>query len=453
MLLDHLYQWVSKLENPLLSGLLGGANLAYSATFDQAESQRTISRIEHAAFGSRGLAGAEAALGPHALGVLASRSYAQQLGRVYTLRYPLAGVVQWILHLGLLVPLVPYLLLKGAVKVAQAGAQPGSQVVLGGTEGARKLFDMESNAVPMAFCPAPGEGLQPKDLAFALRAVRACPRLLLAPPLLTNLLRWLSKYAWVVRAYQPSAIITFAEGTPASSLLTAYLREKGIRHVNHMHGERFPNPAQAFCCFDATHLWGEAFRELFESQLWRMGEVEVAGTAFHHNLFEVVRAKPGLARTALVIHSQFLTPGTLPFESLTAVLAAMGPGWTIHFRPHYLALSHAETCFKTLSTRLPGHDLVWHDPRERPLQDALGTASLVVGPYSTAMLEAWIAGRKLIHLPTEMKPEAVLARYGGSPNVVYAGPVESILPFADAPVCDDLEERRRVNHLVAVLNP
>jgi hypothetical protein len=453
MVLDALYRWVLGLENPLLAALLGGPNLAYTATFDPETTRRDLDRIETAVFGPGGLDAYERRAGADSLGAMARRSYAQYLGRTITLRHPSAKYVQWVLHALFALPLLPFLLVQGLRRGASGSRAVAVVVGLGGNEGARKLAESSGGGPAMVYCPNPGEGFGVRELAFLARSAWAFPRMLLAPPLVTNLLRWLSKYGWIRRHHAPSTLVAFAEGTPGSSLLTAYLREHGIRHVNHMHGERFANPAQAFCCFDEIDVWGQAFGELFLGQRWKIGRMNVAGTPFHRKLFQEVRKVPGDPRGVLVIHTHYLTPGTALFQSLLEVLGQLGPDWNVQFRPHYLALPHAQNCFDRLSALLPDLDFHWQDPVRTPLEAALRSVGLLVGPYSTAMLEGWIAGRKLIHLPTEMAREIIMARYGGSPNVLYGESGSQVRTFAEAPRVDDRTEWLRVDHLVAVLEP
>jgi hypothetical protein len=448
-LFDRLFKWVLSIQHPLLASVLGGPNLAYTATFDPHETSRNIERIERDVFGLEGLEGMESRLGAGALAVLVRRSYAQYLGRVATLRYPSARYAHLLLHGAMLVLLIPYLLLKGARPPTSPGFARG--VVVGGNEGARKLVEgAHHDQVTLDVCPLPGDYFGPKEVRFFLRAIRAHPRLLLCPPLLSNALRWLSKYAWIRKRYRPSELVVFAEGIPACSILTAYLREHGIRHVNHMHGERFSTPAQAFCCFDEMAVWGEAFRDLFMRQRWRVETVRISGTPFHERLFTELRGIPGHARVVLVIHTQFLVPGSRPFVALADMLRGLGDGWRAVFRPHYHQLAHGRGCFDALRRELPDFRIAWQDPGRTQLLDAIAEVNVVVGAYSTALLEAWIAGRKVIHLQGEITRDGLMPRYSGSPNVLFADEACDIAEFVSAPATDDSVERGRVNRLVCV---
>ena len=448
---DRLYRWVLSIDHPVVATLLGGPNLAYTATFDPDITRQQLDRIEAEVFGPGGVAARERAEGPDSLGVLVRRSYAQFLGRVATLRYPRARHVHLLLHTILAAGLVPALAAR-----ARRGAGPTERrrvVIVGENEGARKLSQEHGADRDLVHCAQPGEGFGRPELGFLLRCIRAYPQLLGCPPLLTNLVRWLSKYGWIRRRYQPDELVVFAEGTPSCSILTGYLREHGIRHVNHMHGERFSTPAQAFCAFDGISVWGEEFRQMFLGQRWSPGSVRIQGTAFHRKLFQELRGVPGEPRTILIIHTQFLSPGAQPFEALVEVLRALGPSWTAVFRPHYHQMKHGRDCFAALRQALREASLEWQDPARTTLDAGLARASTVVGAYSTALLEAWIAGRKLIHLPGEMSRGALMRRYHGSPNVLFADTAADAVAFASRPADDGDDERRRVDRLVKVSRP
>ncbi|HYU45134.1 MAG TPA: hypothetical protein VEK84_03025, partial [Terriglobales bacterium] len=105
-----------------------------------------------------------------------------------------------------------------------------------------------------------------REIRFFLRTIAGCPRILCYPELLCNFVRWLGYYGYVIRCHRPKeAVVHFFENTASSSLMTAYLHERGLRHIDVQHGEIMFTAMSAFCRFDEVRLWGEHFRDVFLS--------------------------------------------------------------------------------------------------------------------------------------------------------------------------------------------
>jgi hypothetical protein len=90
------------------------------------------------------------------------------------------------------------------------------------------------------------------------------------------------------------------------------------------------------------------------------------------------------------------------------------------------------------------------DGSTRRFLDSLAETLLVIGPSSAALVEAWVAGRKIVSLTAD--PES-RQRYQDSPNVLMMSEDTSDEEMADfmnrRPVTDSAEEER-VNHVAAV---
>ena len=69
-------------------------------------------------------------------------------------------------------------------------------------------------------------------------------------------------YANQIYTYQPSAILTIAEFSFTSSLLTYYCNEFGVEHINIMHGEKLFDITDSFVEFNRYFLWDTHYKEL-----------------------------------------------------------------------------------------------------------------------------------------------------------------------------------------------
>lgn len=72
-----------------------------------------------------------------------------------------------------------------------------------------------------------------------------------------------SQYSAIVDAYSPDAIIATSEYSFTSSILTKYCREKGITHINVMHGDRYFYMGDSFFSFDECYVWDDYYVKLF----------------------------------------------------------------------------------------------------------------------------------------------------------------------------------------------
>lgn len=72
-------------------------------------------------------------------------------------------------------------------------------------------------------------------------------------------------YSELLDLYQPKKILVTQEMVFESSILTNYLRDKGVLHINFMHGEKWFSIQDAFCSFDIFYVWDEHYIKIFQS--------------------------------------------------------------------------------------------------------------------------------------------------------------------------------------------
>jgi hypothetical protein len=292
------------------------------------------------------------------------------------------------------------------------------------------------------------------ELAFFIRVVRECPSILAHPPLLCNLVRWLAHYGFVARHYQPARVAHFFENTASSSLMTAFLSERGILHCNIQHGEIVMNAFCAFAEFDEFRVWGRHFSRLIARQHNR-AVVDVVGVPLHRELFHRVRPtlQPRPPRLLIIdpfLHAMYWDPR----PHFARLLRALDGAWEIRIRRHpadlqpVLALVTEWNADPDLVRR--GILVVEEPPHEASIQDAIGRSRVVVGVSSAALLESWIAGCKVIYVPGGPSRASVLDRHAGSPNVCYLDDSVDIGLFLSGPATLDDLEQSRINDLTLV---
>ncbi len=77
----------------------------------------------------------------------------------------------------------------------------------------------------------------------------------------------IARYSYSIAKYHPTAIIVCAEYSFTSSVLTFYCRQKGIKHIDVMHGEKLYYMRDSFFEFDRCYVWDSYYVKLFNSMM------------------------------------------------------------------------------------------------------------------------------------------------------------------------------------------
>ena len=73
----------------------------------------------------------------------------------------------------------------------------------------------------------------------------------------------ISMYSGQIQIFDPKAIITYAEYSFTSSVLTAYCNQINIEHINLMHGEKIFDIVDSFFRFNRCYVWDPFYKDLF----------------------------------------------------------------------------------------------------------------------------------------------------------------------------------------------
>lgn len=75
----------------------------------------------------------------------------------------------------------------------------------------------------------------------------------------------IGRYSFAIEEYSPEAIAVCAEYSFTSSVLTAYCRQRNIKHIDVMHGEKMYYMRDSFFKFDECYIWDEYYKKLLTS--------------------------------------------------------------------------------------------------------------------------------------------------------------------------------------------
>jgi hypothetical protein len=292
-----------------------------------------------------------------------------------------------------------------------------------------------------------------RALAFLIRAVWTEPRLLLAPEVVSNALRWLSYYEHAVTAHGPQVIGNFAEGVTSMPLVTLFMRELGVQSVNLQHGERLVNRQVAFMLFDECLFWSAKYAQVYADSRSLAKKVWLTGNGLHRRLARERASWAVRPRRLVVIHHRIPDMPRTYTDGVLRLAKALGPDWEVSVRPHPQDGGLWQEIAAQLAKTAAGREVQIEHARDVALFDVVTRARLVVGATSTAIIESWIGGAKVVLVPGMAKPESALEPYGGSPNVLWLDDGvsdEELLSFVQADRTDDDTERARIDRITLV---
>ncbi len=108
--------------------------------------------------------------------------------------------------------------------------------------------------------------LKARDWKYVSQIIANCG---LRPYFLFRSFWKLAVYSELVDTYGPKRIWVTQEMVFESSLLTAYLEDHGVEHVNYMHGENYFSVQVAFATFSEFYVWDDYYANLFRSMKMR----------------------------------------------------------------------------------------------------------------------------------------------------------------------------------------
>lgn len=75
----------------------------------------------------------------------------------------------------------------------------------------------------------------------------------------------IGRYSFAIEEYSPEAIVVCAEYSFTSSVLTAYCKQRKIKHIDVMHGEKMYYMRDSFFKFDECYIWNEYYENILTS--------------------------------------------------------------------------------------------------------------------------------------------------------------------------------------------
>lgn len=195
-------------------------------------------------------------------------------------------------------------------------------------------------------------------------------------------------------------IINSFEYSYSSSCITNYLNKNGHKHINVMHGEKLFYVRDSFSRFDEFYVWGEYYRDLFVS----LGcEASQFKTYQNPHFSELAELKSNDKVEGLQKATFYWTPAIKLTESVLKELKSIQEPYilNIRFHPSYEEVFQKE--LKIIKESLGNsRKIVIEDPRKIDIKESLIQTDLVIGTYSTVIIESIVTGKKIYIIEDEV---------------------------------------------------
>lgn len=193
-----------------------------------------------------------------------------------------------------------------------------------------------------------------------------------------------AEYSAVVKRHTPTAIICCDEFSYASPAVTSYCRQKHIKRINVMHGEKLYFMRDSFACYDKYYVWDQYYADL----LIEMGAEK---TQFYVEVPDSLKFQTEEALENNCDYTYYLAAENR--QTLQKIAASMhrlrDQGCTVFVRPHprYSNLEEIKQLFAGIGIE---------DASEVSIAQSLLRTKNAVSLYSTTLLQAYHNGTSVI---------------------------------------------------------
>lgn len=192
----------------------------------------------------------------------------------------------------------------------------------------------------------------------------------------------LGNYSYIVNKYNPNEIITTYESLPTVSILTYYCRQKGVKHINFMHGEKILSQNNTMGVFDVMYVWDEYYVELFKKLKYLCKSYIIYNPWIVQNLPE---------KTEKIDYTFYLNyEDTKTLHKIAGYADSLiSKGNIVKVRPH--PSQYDEVVHKRL---LPASIL--ENSRDIPILQSIANANTAVSRFSTVLFQAFSYGKRIV---------------------------------------------------------
>lgn len=183
-----------------------------------------------------------------------------------------------------------------------------------------------------------------------------------------------------------NAILCASEYSFTSSILTLWCERNNIEHINVMHGEKLFDVTNAFSTFHRFYVWNEHYLNLFERLDTKANQFKTEWP----QSFQAFRKLDNTIEKTNNVATYFLQSSDHDYlKRVSSALNILNKKWRIVVRPHpRFPLDEA-------ASQILG-PIEIQDVSNISVLEAIRNTTAVCGTYSTALLQAYLASKKVI---------------------------------------------------------
>lgn len=194
-----------------------------------------------------------------------------------------------------------------------------------------------------------------------------------------NNIRKLAIYRNVIEKCRPRAIIVSSEGSWSSSILTLYLRARGIIHINYMHGEKMLSLNDCFAIFDRFYVWHEYYKNI-SIRL----HCQKDGYFVENMAIPITKVDPStVIMGKLVYYLQY--ESIYETRKLLNILTRLNKKFDVYVRPH----PRNPISLKSILVQEFKVDTT-------PIDESLASTELIVSKYSSVLTQGFFMSKKVV---------------------------------------------------------
>lgn len=227
-----------------------------------------------------------------------------------------------------------------------------------------------------------GTGLSSVDIKFLLMHVIGWRQ----PYFMLKITLLISVFSPRITKYHPKQLIEHSEYSFGSSIITEYCHSRGVKHINVQHGEKLRYIRDAFFCFDECYVWDEYYVNLFKE--------------LHADPAQFIVSVPPSLRIDCSLHKNVACYADAKYylaadneSEITSIVSAMNQfkkdGKKIKYRIH-----PRYTDVNILRKYVDEDEIEY--PSNVNIIDSVSNTSYAVGSYTTVLLQAHLAGVKVV---------------------------------------------------------
>lgn len=196
----------------------------------------------------------------------------------------------------------------------------------------------------------------------------------------------IAAYSDRITRYQPKRIITHAEFSFCSSLLTDYCHHRGVKLINVQHGEKLLYIRDSFFHFDECYVWDKHYVDMLTEMKAEPTQFRIAVPPSLKIDIEKFRKESVYADYKYYLAAD----NEHEIKSIVDAMAfAKREGKTVRFRIH-----PRYTDVNILKKYVSEDEIEY--PKEVSIQQSIANLEYAVGSYTTVLLQAHLSGKKVI---------------------------------------------------------